>query len=244
MIDVIIPTRNLDRACALGAALEVRATLPSTSIEPAYSQDSAVENMRRGAADTKGNIIAFLHDDCTIDEDGWDAKIDYHFHRYPNCGLLGFGGALGLGTPDLYKRPYQLQQLARVQFFSNMSEAEHHGQRTTQPRRVAVLDGFAQVFRRSAYVNMGGWRDALDAGITFHMYDAWAACRMWELGWETWLLPLACSHHGGLTSVSQEYDAWLRAKGVEGDAEVHTKAHEVIYERFRNVLPIRVEEQC
>jgi len=241
VIDVIIPTRNVERAARLALALEELATLPSTLIKIACNPASAVENMEWGASERKGNILAFLHDDCTIDEFGWDAKIDYHFHRYPNCGLLGFGGALGLGTADLYKRPYQLQQLARQRFFSNMAEAESHGQRTTETRRVAVLDGFAQVFRRSAYVNMGGWKDALDAGITFHMYDAWAACRMWELGWETWLLPLACSHHGGLTSVSAEYDQWLRAKGVEGDAEVHTKAHEVIYQRFRNTLPISVE---
>ena len=87
--------------------------------------------------------------------------------------------------------------------------------------RVAVLDGFSLVFRREAYEQMGGWDDALTAGLTYHCYDTWACCRMAELGLEVWSLPIECWHHAG-------------------DAEVHTKAHKVIYERFRSVLPLDV----
>ena len=72
------------------------------------------------------------------------------------------------------------------------------------------------------------------------MYDAAMACLMAEKGWEVWMLPIPCHHAGGNTSTTPAYDAWLRSRGINGDAEVHEKAHRIIYERFRQILPLRV----
>lgn len=92
-------------------------------------------------------VIACLHDDVRIDESGWDAKVLEYFDRHPQCGLLGFGGAVGLGSDDIYQTPYDPMQLARQGFRSNMQDAEAHGKRTTQSQRVACLDGFCQIGR-------------------------------------------------------------------------------------------------
>jgi len=54
--------------------------------------------------DTPASIIACLHDDVWIEEEGWDQKVLDFFAANPRCGLLGFGGATGLGAADIYHR--------------------------------------------------------------------------------------------------------------------------------------------
>src|SRR5271170_2308152 len=44
------------------------------------------------------DIIACLHTDVRIDEKGWDQRVLRFFQLHPKCGLLGFGGGLGLGS--------------------------------------------------------------------------------------------------------------------------------------------------
>ena len=201
---------------------------------------SAIENMKLLANGCDADLLAFLHDDVTIYEPDWEGIVEDFMEHRPECGLLGFGGALGLGTADIYKTPYRLQQLARIDYWSNVRDAEVHGRRATDNMRVTMLDGFALIFRRAAYVEMGGWQALLNMGLTFHMYDFAACCIMQRLGWEVWMLPMDCQHHGGGTSVSREYDEWLRSQGIAGDSEVHAKAHEICYREFRDVLPWRL----
>lgn len=203
---------------------------------------SAVENMMNLASNAlvKGaNLLAFIHDDVEIHDQDWKEQIEDFFAAHPECGMVGFGGALGLGTRDLYKRPYDYKQLARIHFISNLTDAEEHGHRSTAPYKVVVLDGFSQIISRVAYKDVGGWYAVKKLGITFHMYDAAMACLLAEKGWSVWMLPISCTHHGGRTSCSKEYDQWLHSQGINGDQEVHEKAHRIIYDRFRNILPLR-----
>jgi|WetSurMetagenome_2_1015567.scaffolds.fasta_scaffold04516_8 hypothetical protein len=202
------------------------------------SPRSAVENMKVGAEGSTADIIAFLHDDVDIHFQDWETTVGKFFADHPQCGMLGFGGARGLGAYDIYKLPYDYRQLARIDYMSNTDDAEVHGRRVTEPTQVAVLDGFCQIIRRTAYEEVGGWQTVLDMGIPFHCYDLAMACLMKEKGWEVWMLPIPCHHYGGRTSTTAEYDTWLRSRGINGDAEIHSKAHRVIYDRFRNVLPI------
>jgi GT2 family glycosyltransferase len=208
---------------------------------------SAVENMKLLAEKSSAEYLAFMHDDVEFlgvcddqwwEEQGW--KVVDFFESHPKCGMIGFGGALGLGTDELYKRPYKLQQLARIDFISNMTDAEAHGRRVLVPTQVAVLDGFCQIIRHTAYEEVGGWKAVLDMGISFHCYDLAMACLLAEKGWEVWMLPISCTHHGGRTSTSAAYDSWLRSKGINGDLEIHQEAHKVIYTRFRNSLPLHI----
>ena len=201
---------------------------------------TCIENMAEAAKGVSTPYLAFIHSDVEIYNDEWGFWVDRHFKLHPKCGLIGFGGALALGSPDIYKTPYNLMQLLRYNYYSQQSDHEIHGYLLTKPLQVAVLDGFAMIFRREAYEAMGGWEDAIKNGLTFHCYDTWACCRMTELGWEVWVIPIYCWHRGGETSTSDAYNNWLASKGT-ADHIVHESAHRVIYDRFRNVLPLRIK---
>jgi len=189
------------------------------------------------------NPLAFFHSDVDILDDMWQEKVERHFREHTRCGLIGFGGATALGSPDIYRKRYQIWDLLRYNYYSRQKDWETHGKRLEKPMQVAVLDGFAMIFRRDAFNDMGGWQPALDAGLTFHCYDTWACCMMRRREWETWILPIECWHHGGGVSISREYHDWLHKQGIRGDSDVHATAHVVIYNEFRDVLPFSVGEK-
>jgi len=202
-------------------------------------------------------IIACLHDDFEIRERDWDQKVLRHFERRPECGLAGFGGAVGLGADQIYQTPYDPMQLARVGFRSNLQDAEAHGLRSLLSEQVACLDGFSQVGRREFW---DGWRrqrdlvgdtirgprirpwDALVAlGIVHHLYDSLLGCLAKRAGWETWYLPLRGQHYGGRTAVGDAgYGDWAKTQLPEGDHGFWEAAHRAGYEEFRAELPIRL----
>jgi hypothetical protein len=223
MLSVVIPTWKIERATRMKRELRV----PGNDFHIPYKM-GAVEAMTLGAEMCVGDYIAFLHDDIEIHDQDWVSKVENFFAGNPRIGMIGFGGAIGLGTDDIYKRPYDLHQLARIDFVSNMVDAEAHGRRSTEPVQVAVLDGFIQIIRTKAYEEVGGWKRVKDLGVTFHCYDTAMACLLHAAEWETWMLPISCTHLGGRTSTTPEYDEWLRKQGINGDLEVHQAAHRVI----------------
>lgn len=198
-------------------------------------------------------IIACFHSDVLIQEDGWDLRVLEHFRTHPNCGLAGFGGAVGLGSDDLYKAPYSPHQLARQGYRSNTSDAEAHGTRTTEVQRVACFDGFSQIGHSAFWT---GWRNTphtqvvrgpnlfarlRDLGITHHLYDGLIGCYAKRLGWEAWLIPVACTHYGGMEAVGDPgYQEWARTQHPEGDQGFWKVAHEIGYREFKDCLPLRV----
>ncbi len=213
------------------------------------------------ALETKAEVIALLHDDLFIHEAGWDAQVLAHFEQQPQCGLAGFGGGKTLGHPQIYQIDYEPHQLARGSFLSNMEEAEHHGNRTQVPRRVACLDGFSQIGRREYWkghpgrisqaqpsaasvtdtVNLFERMAAL--GIIHHAYDAALGCYAKRLGWDAWVLPVSCHHYGGVTAVADRgYHAWANATTglLDGDHEFWQRAHRIVYDEFKDVLPFGV----
>lgn len=185
------------------------------------------------ALEEGAEIIACLHDDLRCDgtEPPWDQAVLEHFAQHPQCGLLGFGGALGLGDDDIYQVPYNPMQLARKTFGSNMRHAEAHGQRWTEKRRVSCLDGFSLIGRREfwqgflaptpppgipewdnsgpgeylgqprVYPNL--FQRMAAAGLVHHCYDSLLGCYAVRLGgWEVWFLPIPVHHLGGQTAVA------------------------------------------
>lgn len=97
------------------------------------------------ALDDGYDLIACLHDDLLIEQDGWNQEVYRIFKTCPKAGLVGFGGGLGLADPQIYQKPYDPMQLARRGFISNMRDAEAHGTRVTSAQPIAVLDGFSQI---------------------------------------------------------------------------------------------------
>jgi Glycosyltransferase like family len=201
-----------------------------------------VPAFRRGvdeALAAGAEIICAFHDDLRITEQGWDDKVIEHFRRHPRCGLAGFGGAIGLGAEDLYRRPYEPHQLARVGFRSNMKGAETHGLRSTLPERVACLDSFSMIFNKELAAIAWRWMD--EKKMIHHFHDGAAACLAARHGWEVWYLPVECEHLGGRTAVGDAgYQAWALQQHPLGDQGFWLQAHETCHREFKDVLPIRV----
>jgi hypothetical protein len=209
----------------------------------------------QAALDDGAEIIACFHDDLEILDPTWAEQVLAHFDTHPRCGLAGFGGALGLGSDDIYKTPYNPMQLARQGFRSNMRDAEAHGIRSTVAERVACLDGFSQIGRREFWQAYTPDDDVLiiprrqgnlfgrmqSWGIRHHWYDGALGAFATRLGWETWYLPVACHHFGGRTAVGDAgYAEWARTQVDGGDAGFWEAAHKIGYSNFRDVLPLRV----
>lgn len=198
-------------------------------------------------------IIACLHDDLAIHDRAWAQKVEGHFKRNPACGLLGFGGAIGLGAADIYQIPYEPMQLARVGFRSNLVDAEVHGLRSLLPERVACLDGFSQIGRADFWRGIpnpqhGGdhppkpvlWQ-LRDHGMVHHAYDSALGLAAAIDGWEVWYLPIRAHHFGGRTAVGDAgYQAWAHTQTDGGDHGFWETAHKALYELGRGTLPIRV----
>lgn len=228
-------------------------------------------------------VIACLHDDLEIHEYGWDLKVLQTFDRFPQRGLIGFGGALALGDDDLYQKAYAPMQLARQHFRSNLVDAEVHGVRSLLPERVACLDGFSQVGRREfwqgftfkqsrlipkldqiarelaaehpqGFVGEGAealptstsmtnrpWHVLADLGLVHHFYDGALGALAARYGWEVWYLPIRGKHLGGQTAVGDRgYQEWAKQQVEGGDRGFWERAHQISYEAFKDVLPLRI----
>jgi len=194
-----------------------------------------VQEALRGGAD----IIACFHDDLAILEPGWDSAIVNAFERDKKLGLVCFSGAMGIGDVDIYKKPYSPNQLARINFISNMVDAEKHGERVIEPRQIACGDGFSQI--GSAKFFKQAWEDLQAAGIKHHFYDTALGCLAYRYDYKALYLPVHCKHHGGLTAVGNlNYARWAAEKNKLGDHGFWEEAHLWGYEEFRDVLPIRL----
>ena len=171
-------------------------------------------------------IIAYIHDDVVIHEQGWDQRILREFDD-PTVGVVGFGGALGHGTPNLYTVPYHLPNLARQHFLSNMRDAEKHGKRFTGERDVAVLDGLALFVRRSVLDAWGGWPQ--DKSISYFMYSENLCCHVRRQGLRIRLVGVDCTHLGGKSSGTPL-------------PYTYEEEHLYFYEHNRDVMPYRIKE--
>ncbi len=172
------------------------------------------------------SILVFAHDDVIMREHGWDARLLREF-RDPSVGVVGFGGALVHGSPNLYKRPYYLPGLGRSGYLSNVDDAEVHGERFTGAADVAVLDGFVLAVRRSFLDKIGGFQQLIDAGIDFIGYDYMICGLAHRLGYRVRVVGCRCHHKGGGTSTKVNVDR----------QEEYDRAHRIIYEQMRDVLP-------
>lgn len=187
---------------------------------------NAVEAYQTAYEKTDNAIIAYIHDDVMIYEKDWDLRVLRQFND-PTVGIVGFGGALGHGSPDLYRVPYHLPNLARQKFMSNMRSAETHGARFTGERDVAILDGFALFVRRSILKKWGGW--PTNKVIDYFMYSEWLCCEARRQGYRIRLVGVDCEHLGGKTV------------GMVPLNDDYEQAHALFAEKNRDVMPYRVE---
>lgn len=234
-----IPAKE-DRPAAAALGTTVMASKDYLGTVPAFRA-----GVDFALAHTDADIIACLHDDVEILDPHWEEKVIRHFERYPECGLAGFGGAIGLGADDIYQTPYDPMQLARSGFRSNLINAECHGIRSLLAERVACLDGFSQIGRRAFWAGDIHHPKPLTylakQGMIHHFYDSALGALARRAGWEAWYLPVKCTHLGGQTAVGdQGYQKWAQGQNPRGDQGFWEASHKVGYELFRDVLPLRV----
>ncbi len=181
------------------------------------------------------SIIAYIHSDVTVHEADWEQRIEREFED-PKVAIVGMGGALGIGTNDLYRKPYRIEQLQRIDYRSNQRDYQVHGVRETGACDVAVVDGFFIAVRRTFLDQIEGWSWF---PYTFHCYDL-ALCLMARRhGWKVRMVGIDVTHHGGGGSTTPQYKTWCESRGTTMERE-HSEPHVWMAKEFSDVLPFRV----
>lgn len=194
---------------------------------------SPCEAYQKLLLDSPADVILYSHDDVTIHDPDWLTRVMELFDN-PQCVAVGLGGATGLGNRDLYRKPFNIWNMARSGYASNQTDAEVHGRRLDGVRQVAVLDAFFMAVRTSWLRSRGGWPVGR---ITHHCLDLWLACEAARDGKEIWITGASVTHHGGGSSVSKKYTnaPWLQGGSREQD---HILPHKWLFDEYRNVLPL------
>ena len=169
-------------------------------------------------------IIAYIHDDLVIHEQGWDQRVLRQFED-PSVGLVGFAGGLGHGQPWMYHEPYRIPNLVRRSFISNLRDAERHGIRHPEDSDAVVLDGLALFVRRSVLDTWGGW--PLDKPVSYFMYSENLCCEVRRQGLRIRLVGVECQHLGGKSSGAPLLYSY-------------EDEHAYFYEHNRDVMPASV----
>jgi len=192
--------------------------------------------LQKGYEESTADLLAYFHSDLFIHEEGWDERVLSEFND-ESVGIVGFGGGKRLGSPDIFKLPYKLQQLARFDFVSNLTDAPTHGRRNRNEEDIAVVDSFALIIRRSLLTKVGGWPVATYPPM--HMSDTWACLMARRYGYRVRMVGVSCTHKsGGVKGDGKfSYGDWQKEIGMT-DSQMHTKSHELIYRDFRDVLPV------
>ena len=201
---------------------------------PAYQR--IYENWSKPDVANPG-IIAFSHDDWEPHEP-WVTRIEAEFAD-PKVAIVGMGGAKGIGHEHIYKIPYAIQQLARVDYMSNQTDAEIHGRRFTGATDVAVIDGFFCAIRTSFLDEIGGFKWIME-GTRFHNWDNAICLEAWRRGYKVRMVGISCTHHGGGTSTSAEYAQSCKDWGTTIEEE-HRAPHRWLYSRYVDLLPLRIK---
>lgn len=203
----------------------------NNSLSPCEAYQKLTDVM---SVSTKPEVIVFVHNDVTIHNPNWLQSVIITFEEHPNCVAVGLGGATGLGNKDLYRKPFNIWNMARTGYASNQTDAEVHGERFSDSRMVAVLDAFFMAVQTDFLKSVGGW--PVDR-LTHHCLDLWLACEARRARKETWMVGVDCTHHGGGTSTKPTYAEakWLRGGSMEQD---HIQPHIWLWDNYRDVLPL------
>lgn len=206
--------------------------------------------------DSDSELLIYSHDDLTIHAPDWASRVLAEFTSHPNTVVVGLGGALALGHPDMYKKPYVLGNMARYGYRSNQTDWQTHGELEEGSCRVAVVDAFFMAIRRDWLRTRrtliprptgGVTKDGVmeyDLGwpvhaLTHHLLDLWVCCEAAKDNKEVRMVGVSCTHHGGGSSTKPAYREakWLQGGSLEED---HRQPHRWLYEAYRDVLPIQV----
>ena len=187
------------------------------------------------------DYIFYTHNDVLIFEQGWDDKLIRILSEQENVGVAGFYGAKGIGTPDIYRTRYAMQQVVRLENVSGCHRMDAvHGYRSPhgETEDVAVMDGFSLVVKTELLNKIGGFDRNYPV---HHMYDNDICLESLANGYRNIVISMDAQHLGGRTDVGEN---WAEPMG-KTKQQVHQEAHPIFYEKWREGkhtihLPIRV----
>lgn len=187
------------------------------------------------------HVVAYMHDDVFIHEDGWNIRLARAFTDSVDVVLAGFCGSPGLGMDRIYVDEYQYWQLQRAENWCNLTNAESYGPRVTDEREVVFVDGMAMALRSSFLDKIGGWSWWPETFV-HHSYDYALSCMVRRHGGRCRLVPVGCQHGteggGGGTAGLPIFRRLADQHG--GEEAIHRAGHRWVYDNFRDVLPLRL----
>jgi len=168
--------------------------------------------------------------------------------HFPKVGVAGFYGAKGIGTHDIYKSPYSMSQMIRLENVSgcHRMNAAVHGFRppSGDVEDVCVMDGFSQIINVEFLNKVGGFDRKYPL---HHMYDNDICLESIDRGYRNIVIRMDADHIGGQTDVGEN---WAEPFG-KTKQQVHQEAHPIFYEKWhpKNVanglhtisLPVRIK---
>lgn len=201
---------------------------PDHKIVNNHENVGVLHSMNQCISESKGDIIAILHNDLYVFTHGWDQLVIQEFEKDSHLGLAGFLGAQGSGITG-----------GRMNTMSNMLEADIHGIRVTETKRCAIFDGLSLIGRRAMFERVGGF----DEGYTYHhFYDRDISLLSHYAGWINKVIPISCHHRSGVTANRSDYGKWIAEKmGTEegkGDLLSYQSSEQHFINKWQGKLPI------
>lgn len=179
------------------------------------------------------DYIFYTHNDVLLHEVGWDEKLirilTDENNKGTEVGVAGFYGAKGIGTGDIYKAPYVMQQMVRLENVSNCNrmDANIHGFRNIrgEVEDVAVMDGFSLIVNIKLLNQLGGFDRNFPP---HHMYDNDICLESIDKGYRNIVISMDAEHLGGRTDVGEDWSKPFN----KTKAEIHQEAHPVFYKKW------------
>lgn len=185
-------------------------------------------SMQEAYKESKGDVIAILHNDVYVLDEGWDLDVMQEFEKDPKLGLAGFLGAKGIGANG-----------GRMYTMSNLVEAEIHGERIQGVKDCIGFDGLSLICRRAMLDSVGGF----DQGYTYHhFYDRDISMASWNAGWRNSVIGIYCHHRSGITANRSDYGKWIAdkmgTKEGQGDLKSYLQSEQYFLNKWKDKLPV------
>lgn len=190
--------------------------------------------------------LAIVHNDTFIYRPNWDKSVVEYFENDPKLGAIGLFGAQGCGPHGERMQDVPAYNVAAG--FSNMLEADIHGFRMNVPwKSAAIFDGLGMCFRMEMLKKAGGFDQRYNY---HHIYDRDIALESLRHGYRNMVIDIPCHHLSGLTANRGDYQSWVTEKTKElrpddqqsGDKFVHDDNSRIFYEKWKDVLPLYVND--
>jgi hypothetical protein len=153
------------------------------------------------------DLLAIFHNDVQILQPDWDTEVLKLFASDPKLGLVSFFGCPGVMANG--SRGGMHPGIGTG--WSNMIDAEQHGARISEPRAIAVPDGFAMILRRKMLKVTGGY------GPHNYHYDIALGLQSLAAGFHNMVAPISCRHLGTQTRLKPDYMKWMGETFGTGD---------------------------